>query len=238
MAADAGQVPLGVRVAGADNFVPGRESDQVPANNVSEDSDSDEANNRASHSLQCTPRFRSPRIKRRSAGNGPRSPEYSRVLERYLARLVELNQIPQALGVLRREIDQNPDDPGLYERLAVFLQQNNLGAEQEEVYRRAMARFPDRSWYNKLARYYLRSRKNADFEKLTQDAVKQFDGSDLQNYFQSVVGGTPQMYLRLNQYAHTRFPHNPYFVRNLLGAYQSTPTWNEGLGSAHPPALV
>ena len=53
--------------------------------------------------------------------SGPRSSEYSRVLERYLARLVQLNEVPQALGVLRREIDHNPDDPGLYERLAEFL---------------------------------------------------------------------------------------------------------------------
>ena len=99
-----------------------------------------------------------------------------------------MKQIPQALGVLRREIDHNPDDPGLYERLAVFLEQNKIGTEQEEVYRRAMARFPDRSWYHKLARYYLRYKKDGEFEKLTQEAVKQFDGSDLQNYFQSVVG--------------------------------------------------
>jgi tetratricopeptide (TPR) repeat protein len=228
LAADAGKVPLGTRVAGAETFVPGQEYDQVPENNLSEDFDSGEANNRASRQSPLHTAFQvNPASTEASAANGPRSPEYSRVLERYLARLVELNQIPQALGVLRREIDQNPDDPGLYERLAVFLQQNNLGAEQEEVYRRAMARFPDRSWYNKLARFYLRSRKNADFEKLTQDTVKQFDGSDLQGYFQSVVGGSPQMYLRLNQYAHARFPHNPYFVRNLLRAYHSTATWNE-----------
>ena len=43
---------------------------------------------------------------------GPRSAEYSRILERYLARLVAMKQIPDALGVLRHEIDRNPDDPG------------------------------------------------------------------------------------------------------------------------------
>ena len=53
-----------------------------------------------------------------------------------------MKQIPPALAVLRREIDRNPDDPGLYERLAVFLEQNQLGTQQEEVYRRAIARFP------------------------------------------------------------------------------------------------
>ena len=58
-----------------------------------------------------------------------------------MARLSEMKEIPAALGVLRREIDRNPDDPGLYERLAVFLDQNRLGTEQEEVYRRAIARF-------------------------------------------------------------------------------------------------
>jgi hypothetical protein len=159
---------------------------------------------------------------------GARSPEYARVLERYLARLVQLKQIPDALAVLRREIDRNPDDPGLYERLAVFLEQNRLGAEQEEVYQRAIARFPERSWYDKLARFYLRYKKNAEFEKLTQEAVKTFSGTSLEQYFQNVgYGGTPALYLRLNQYANQRFPHNPVFVRNLLTAYHTAATYDD-----------
>jgi tetratricopeptide (TPR) repeat protein len=164
---------------------------------------------------------------------GARSPEYARVLERYLARLVQLKQIPEALAVLRREIDRNPDDPGLYERLAVFLDQNRLGAEQEEVYRRAMARFPERSWYDKLARFYLRYKKNAEFEKLTQEAVKAFSGADLELYFASVgYGGTPALYLRLNQYANQRFPHNPVFVQNLLNAYHTPTTYDDAAWQA------
>ncbi len=155
---------------------------------------------------------------------GARSAEYERVLERYLARLVQMKQVPQALTVLRREIDRNPDDPGLYERLAVFLEQNQLGAEQEEVYRRAMSRFPDRSWYDKLARFYLRQRRNSDFEQLTREALKTFSGSDLERYFYNVNGGGPVLYLRLNQYANQRFPHNPVFVRNLLTAYRTPAT--------------
>jgi len=155
---------------------------------------------------------------------GARSPEYARVLERYLARLVEMKQIPPALGVLRREIDRNPDDPGLYERLAVFLDQNRLGTEQEEVYRRAIARFFDKSWYHRLARYYLRYKRDSEFEQLTQEAIKSFQGSELERYFYNVVYGSPALFLRLNQYAHQRFPHNPVFVRNLLSAYQTPPT--------------
>jgi tetratricopeptide (TPR) repeat protein len=144
------------------------------------------------------------------------------VLERYLARLVQLKEVPQALGVLRREIDHNPDDPGLYERLANFLQQNNLSLEEEEVYRRAFARFPDPSWYSKLARLYLRYEKYSKLQQLTEDAVKQFEAG-VETYFASVGGSTAGMYVRLNQYANARF-NNLYFVNNLLQAYHSTPT--------------
>ncbi|MGA2906043.1 MAG: hypothetical protein ABSD98_19630, partial [Candidatus Korobacteraceae bacterium] len=155
---------------------------------------------------------------------GPRSPEYSQVLERYLARLVQKKQIPAALTVLSREIDRNPDDPGLYERLAVFLDQNRLGSQQEEIYRRAISRFSDKSWYDKLARFYLRYKRNSEFEQLTRDAVASFKGTELERYFSNVVYGSPGLYLRLNQYAHQRFPHNPVFVRNLLSAYLAPQT--------------
>ena len=156
--------------------------------------------------------------------SGPRSPEYSRVLERYLSRLVQKKAIPAALMVLRHEVDRNPDDPGLYERLAIFLDQNRLASQQEEVYRLAISRFSDRSWYDKLARFYLRHKRDGEFEQLTRDAVASFKGSELEQYFDNVVGGSPQLYLRLNLYANQRFPHNPVFVRNLLNAYQSAGT--------------
>jgi len=166
-----------------------------------------------------------------TAPAGPRSPEYARVLERYLARLVQMKQIPQALSVLGGEIDRNPDDPGLYERLAAFLDQNRLGEEQEPVYRRAIAHFPDRSWYDKLSRFYLRYRRNSEFEQLTRDAIKSFSGTDLERYFQGVYG-SPALYLQLNLYANQRFPHNPAFVHNLLRAYQTRETYNEAAWEA------
>ena len=230
LAAKVDKMPLGLRSASSDEFAPGGAVSTPGANEGTEQASEESADNQMGNAALGQPRGAAAfqvKTAENTAETGPRSPEYSRVLERYLARMAELKQIPQALGVLRREIDHNPDDPGLYERLAVFLNQNNLGTEQEEVYQRAIARFPDRSWYHKLARYYLRYRKYAELENLTQQAVKQFDGSALESYFKSVVGGTPQMYLRLNQYANARFPHNPYFVQNLLRAYHSRSTWNE-----------
>ncbi len=219
LAAQADNVPLGNRVAGVENFGERRvyQRFQQPADQGTENESGAGPQDGPNSAFSVT-------RDAEAQGTGPRSIEYSRVLERYLARLVQMKQVPEALGVLRREIDHNPDDPGLFERLAMFLEQNNLTAEQEQVYRRAFARFSDPSWYSKLARLYLRYRRYSELENLTQDAVKQFDGSVLETYFSSVGGSTPALYLRLNQYANARFPHNLFFVKNLLRAYNTPPT--------------
>ena len=229
LAAEADNVPLGEQVANTGKFFTAREVQRYPPTS-GQDAEGDQSEEGQGMPATSEPTSGAAfQVERQTTTpeNGPRSPEYSRVLDLYLARLVELKQVPQALGVLRREIDHNPDDPGLYEQLAVFLQQNNLTGEQEEVYRRAFARFSDPSWYSKLARFYLRYRKYSEFEQLTEDAVKQFDGSVLQAYFASSGRSTAAMYVRLNQYANQRFPHNLYFVRNLLSAYHSPPTYDQ-----------
>jgi tetratricopeptide (TPR) repeat protein len=229
LAARADNIPLGTSVA--DNESSGApqayQRFQQPANQETEGEEGGEGPERPPTPSQATASAFQAGRKTETRETGPRSPEYSRVLERYLARLVQLKEVPEALGVLRREIDHNPDDPGLYESLATFLRQNNLSQEEEEVYRRAFARFSDPSWYSKLARLYLRYRKYSQLQQLTQDAVKQFDGNVLETYFASVGASTPAMYVRLNQYANARFPHNPYFVNNLLQAYHSTPTYDQ-----------
>ncbi len=168
-----------------------------------------------------------------------RSPDYARVLDRYVSRLVVLKRIPDALALYRREIDRNPNDPGLYERLAAFLEQNRLAAEIEPVYRRAMQQFPDRSWHHRLARWYLRRKQAAEFDKLTREVVKIFSGSDLEKYFGEMVNPAqldPLLYRQLNLFAHERFPYNLAFVRNLLSAYTrretaDLPAWERLLRS-------
>ena len=161
--------------------------------------------------------------------SGARSPQYARVLNRYIARLVQLKRPMQVLVLFRREIDHNPNDPGLYERFATFLDQNHLGDQTTQVYRLAMKRFPDRSWYHKLARWYLRHREMTAFQSLSEQIIRTFSGSDLENYFNDVVSTSAfnaVLYRQLNLYAHKRFPHNLSFVRNLLSAYRSQPTYN------------
>src|SRR5260370_18120999 len=117
-----------------------------------------------------------------------RSPDYSRVLDRYISRLVSLKRVRDAVALYRKEIDRNPNDPGLYERLAVFLDQNKMAAEVEQVYTRATQQFQDKTWSHKLARWYLRRKQTAKFDQLTKDVAGKFSGTDLEKYFVEAIG--------------------------------------------------
>ncbi len=157
------------------------------------------------------------------------SADYARVLDRYISRLVSLKRIPAAVTLYRLEIDRNVNDPGLYERLATFLDQNKLAADVETTYRRAAQQFTDRSWYHKLARWYLRTKQTAKVDQLTQQVVKIFSGTELDSYVREISGQNnldPVLYRQINLYASRRFPHDLVFVRNLLRAYTRRGTAN------------
>ena len=72
-----------------------------------------------------------------------------------------------------------PTIPDLYERLAQFLEQNRLGQSRKRFTSAPCNRFPDRSWYHKLARFYLRQKRDADFSRLSEQVVKIFSGTEL-----------------------------------------------------------
>jgi tetratricopeptide (TPR) repeat protein len=154
-----------------------------------------------------------------------RSSEYAQVLDRYLSRLVAMQRLPDALELLRGELDRNPQDPGLYEKLAQFLEQNRLNAHQEEVYQRAIEEFQDTSlstgWYAKLARFYLRQRRNADYDALSRKVTGIFSGTELEDYLRQAPAPDNSLALEVNRYAHDRFPHDLTFVRNLLREYRN-----------------
>ncbi len=69
-----------------------------------------------------------------------------------------------------------PQRPGLYERFAAFLEQNGMAGEVEAIYTKAIAKFADRSWYDKLARWYLRCRQTSALEKMSRDVIAIFFG--------------------------------------------------------------
>jgi tetratricopeptide (TPR) repeat protein len=154
-----------------------------------------------------------------------RSSEYAQVLDRYLSRLVAMQRLPDALAILRGELDRNPQDPGLYEKLAEFLEQNRLNEHEEEVYQRAIEQFQDTSfatgWYSKLARFYLRQRRAADYSALSRKVAGIFSRTELEEYLSQAPAPDRTLALEVNRYAHDRFPHDLTFVRNLLAEYRS-----------------
>jgi tetratricopeptide (TPR) repeat protein len=157
------------------------------------------------------------------ATSSARSSEYAQVLDRYLSRLVAMKRLPDALEVLRGELDRNPQDPGLYEKLANFLEQNRLNAQEEEVYQRAIKQFQDSGagWYGKLARFYLRQKRNADYSALSRKVTGIFSGTELETYLRQAPVPDDALALEVDRYAHDRFPHDLTFVRNLLMQYRS-----------------
>jgi len=154
-----------------------------------------------------------------------RSADYARVLDRSLSRLVAVEKLPDALALLRGELDRNPQDPGLYEKLAEFLEQNRLNAHEEDVYQRAIEQFQDTvfgmGWYGKLARFYLRQRRNADYSALSKKVIATFSGTDLEDYLREAPAPDNTLALEVDRYAHDRFPHDLTFVRNLLAQYRT-----------------
>jgi thioredoxin-like negative regulator of GroEL len=168
-------------------------------------------------------------------GTATNSPPYVRVLDRYLARLSAVRQPLDAVRLYRHEIDRHPDDPGLYERLAAFLAQNDMAADTEAIYRQAMARFKDTGWYDKLARWYLRREQAGEAANLTHQLVSIFSGVEVERYFAAIV--TPKnlgaaVYRQLNLYAHERFPEDLVFVDNLLAAYSTEATRDDAAAMA------
>jgi predicted Zn-dependent protease len=148
-----------------------------------------------------------------------RSVQYNEVLNRYLARLVALHRLPDALSVLRGELDRNPQDPGLYQKLADFLEQNRLNSHEEDVYQRAIQQFQDTGWYAKLARFYLRQRRNADYSALMRKVADVFSGTDLEQFLNSAPAPNRSLALEVNLYAHQQFPHDLRFVERLISEY-------------------
>lgn len=153
-----------------------------------------------------------------------RSSEYAQVLDKYLSRLVSLGRLPDALEVLRDELDRNPEDPGLYNKLAQFLEQNRLNAREEDVYQRAIAQFQSTSfgtvWYSRLARFYLRERRAADYSALTHQVTGIFSGTELESYLSQAPAPDQTLALEVELYANRRFPHDLAFVRALLSQYR------------------
>lgn len=158
-----------------------------------------------------------------------RSSPYVEVLDRYIARLITLQRTGDALAAYRKELDRNPNDPGLYLRLAEFLQENRRTTDAEQVYQRARRQFNDTSWTDRLARWFLATKQTAKMQALTSEVLVAFSGSALEKYLNQVNASGElgaQYALQIYLAAMQRFPRNVAIIKRVVAAYESKPTAN------------
>ena len=153
---------------------------------------------------------------------------YSDVLAKLVASLAAENKTAEILELYSVEIARHPDEQWLYEQRLDWLEQTNLTDEQLVVYQAALARFQSRGWQDKLARWLVREKRNAEFAEFSEELVGKLNDAETQNYLSQFIDGKissldfdKRLYLKLYEAAHTRFPHNPAFVQGLLRFYKT-----------------
>ena len=153
---------------------------------------------------------------------------YSALLKRYISSLTQEKNYNAVLTLYREQIQKYPAQEGLYENFAEYLAQNNLFDEESSVYSRAIQQFKTKSWYEKLARWYLRREQTTELEKLSHEVIDTFQGTEVAEYLQNVNTSYPyrSLYIALNRYALSRFPYNMTFVNNLLSIYSEHNYYN------------
>ncbi len=160
--------------------------------------------------------------------------EYESLLKRYIASLTREKNFMGVLRLYRDQLQQHPSEEMLYIDFAAYLAQNNLFDEESGVYKEAIKQFKTRSWYEKLARWYIRREQQGEFEKISREIVDLFAGTEVAEYINSVHYPQPyrSLQIAINEYALSRFPYNLTFVNNLLEAYvtngsERPPVWHE-----------
>ncbi|MEZ5425173.1 MAG: hypothetical protein R2747_02805 [Pyrinomonadaceae bacterium] len=166
----------------------------------------------------------------------PRPVYYELVLNRFVASLARENKKDEILAFYNREIAKYPDEQGLYEHFLNWLRQTNFTDEQLRVYKNALQRFQNKTWSDKLARWYIRNEQKEEFEKFSSELIEKFNDRETREYLSEFidpkVSSSPEsfegrLYLGLYRLAHQRFPHNQIFVEGLLKYYKAQKLFDE-----------
>lgn len=161
---------------------------------------------------------------------------YSLVLSRYVASLMKENRAAEVLALYSTESKKYPDEQGLYEQMLQWLGQTNLAEDQLRVYQEAIKRFPSNIWTDRLARWYLRQGRRAEFEKFSRELLGGMNDREVEAYLnkfiqtgaaESATNFDANLFLSLHRLAHERFPHNRRFIEGLLNYYAGHKQWDE-----------
>lgn len=153
---------------------------------------------------------------------------YREVLEKYVSSFASEKNTAEILELYSKEIAKYPNEEWLYEQRLNWLDQTNLTDEKLKVYRAALARFQSRGWQDKLARFFLRETRDDEFAAFSEDLVGKLTDAETADYLaqfadQKMSGKEfeRQLYVKLYERAHARFPHNIRFVEGLLTFYKA-----------------
>ncbi len=184
--------------------------------------------------LNSSTRFRAVALtgKRKTTG----SVTYEMVLARFVASLMKENRAADVLALYSAEVKKYPDEQGLYEQRLQWLGQTNLTEDQLRVYQEAIKRFQSKVWTDRLARWYLRQKRQVEFEQFSRELIGRMNDREVESYLARFIqtGAFPtasafdeRLYLSLHLTAHERFPHNRQFVESLLRYYEGHKQWSE-----------
>ncbi len=153
---------------------------------------------------------------------------YDEILEKLVASLSQEQKTSEILAVYSQEIAKYPDEEWLYRQRLEWLEKTNLTAEQFEFYKLALARFKTNEWRDRLARFFIREKRDAEFAEFSEDLIEKLDDAEVQSFLSQFIDGKflsgdfdKQLYFKLYESAHRRFPHNRIFVAGLLRFYQN-----------------
>ena len=160
---------------------------------------------------------------------------YDEMLEKLVASLSKENRTPDILALYSQEIAKYPNEEWIYRQRLEWLEKTNLTDEQLAFYKTALEKFKTNEWRDKLARFFIRQNRNAEFAELSEDLIGKLDDKDIQIFLTQFIDGKlsakefdRQLYLKLYDSAHARFPHNRNFVLGLLRFYQAEKMTDQG----------
>lgn len=161
---------------------------------------------------------------------------YKFVLNRYVSSLAREKKTQEILALYNNEISKYSDEEALYEDFLIWLGQTNFTAKELEIYNRALGKFQNKTWQDKLARWYIKNQRKEEFGELSGELIGQFGDEETQEYLWTFMNDTVlanpksfdgKLYYALYLKAHERFPHNQTFVGGLLKYFQATKQTNE-----------
>ncbi len=211
-----------------------KEGDGLPADAVPPEREVSEADEEASspEPRSTAPEPRASRLEPQSLTPAARRES---VFELLAASLADAGRHEDVLRLYWDELERHPGDAPLYEKFLRYLSSYKLVEAELQVYERAARAFRDRSWYHRLARWYLSHKRRDAYEQLCQRVLGLFTAPELKAYLAEFArrGNAPssqadnRLYLALYQEALRRYPHELAFVTGLESFYRARSSTGE-----------